>query len=253
MNRKTYKIGCWGKISEEKNIKEQFGRLGLYLIDRAEEKIKEFNQQSLYQKAEIKKNYLKKVDENSIRIKNQFREAYNNFLNESLTSNLIQAKESIINLKNNLLNDLKHELKNQLEEIIVRNYSNYLNFLNERIKSSLEIIDKPPKVIIQLNQKDFSAINRDISKIENLFKNKIEVISSKEDLIGGFKVILEDGKISYNYSIDNMLVKNFIIIEKHLSQIFSETEMEKLQINFERYIKNKKQEIKEYLKEYDQI
>lgn len=166
---------------------------------------------------------------------------------------MIQAKESIINLKNNLLNDLKHELKNQLEEIIVRNYSNYLNFLNERIKSSLEIIDKPPKVIIQLNQKDFSAINRDISKIENLFKNKIEVISSKEDLIGGFKVILEDGKISYNYSIDNMLVKNFIIIEKHLSQIFSETEMEKLQINFERYIKNKKQEIKEYLKEYDQI
>ncbi|MFX1359462.1 MAG: V-type ATP synthase subunit E family protein [Promethearchaeota archaeon] len=223
------------------------------MIDRAEERIKEFNQQLLYQKAEIKKNYLKKVNENSLRIKNQFRETYDTFLNESLTSNLIQAKESIINLKNNFLNDLKRELKNQLEEIIARNYSNYLNFLNERIKSSLEVIDKPPKVIIQLNQKDFSAINRDISKIENLFKNKIEVISSKEDLIGGFKVILEDGKISYNYSIDNMLVKNFIIIEKHLSQIFSETEMEKLQINFERYIKNKKQEIKEYLKEYDQI
>ncbi|MFX1267227.1 MAG: V-type ATP synthase subunit E family protein [Promethearchaeota archaeon] len=223
------------------------------MIDRAEERIKEFNQQLLYQKAEIKKNYLKKVNENSLRIKNQFRETYDTFLNESLTSNLIQAKESIINLKNNFLNDLKRELKNQLEEIIARNYSNYLNFLNERIKSSLEVIDKPPKVIIQLNQKDFSAINRDISKIENLFKNKIKVISSKEDLIGGFKVILEDGKISYNYSIDNLLLKNAIIIEKHLSQIFAETEMEKLQINFERYIKNKKQEIKEYLKEYDQI
>ncbi|MFX0020669.1 MAG: hypothetical protein ACFFAF_18275, partial [Candidatus Hermodarchaeota archaeon] len=134
------------------------------MIDRAEERIKEFNQQLLYQKAEIKKNYLKKVNENSLRIKNQFRETYDTFLNESLTSNLIQAKESIINLKNNFLNDLKRELKNQLEEIIARNYSNYLNFLNERIKSSLEVIDKPPKVIIQLNQKDFSAINRDISK-----------------------------------------------------------------------------------------
>ncbi len=207
----------------------------------------------LYQKTEIKKNYLKRVNENFIRIKNQFIEAYNNFLNESLTSNLIQAKESILNLKNNFLDDLKHELINQLEEIIARNYSNYLNFLIEKIKSSLEIIDKPPKVIILLNQKDFSAINRDLSKIENLFKNKIEIISSKEDFIGGFKVILEDAKISYNYSIDNLLLKNVIVIEEHLSQIFSETEMEKLQIDFERYIKNKKQEIKEYLKEYDQI
>ena len=207
----------------------------------------------LYQKTEIKKNYLKRVNENFIRIKNQFIEAYNNFLNESLTSNLIQAKESILNLKNNFLDDLKHELINQLEEIITRNYSNYLNFLIEKIKSSLEIIDKPPKVIILLNQKDFSAINRDLSKIENLFKNKIEIISSEEDFIGGFKVILEDGKISYNYSIDNLLLKNVIVIEKHLSQIFSETEMEKLQNDFERYIKNKKQEIKEYLKEYDQI
>ncbi len=207
----------------------------------------------LYQKTEIKKNYLKRVNENFIRIKNQFIEAYNNFLNESLTSNLIQAKESILNLKNNFLDDLKHELINQLEEIITRNYSNYLNFLIEKIKSSLEIIDKPPKVIILLNQKDFSAINRDLSKIENLFKNKIEIISSEEDFIGGFKVILEDGKISYNYSIDNLLLKNVIVIEKHLSQIFSKIEMEKLQIDFERYIENKKQEIKEYLKEYDQI
>jgi len=207
----------------------------------------------LYQKTEIKKNYLKRVNENFIRIKNQFIEAYNNFLNESLTSNLIQAKESILNLKNNFLDDLKHELINQLEEIIARNYSNYLNFLIEKIKSSLEIIDKPPKVIFLLNQKDFNAINRDLSKIENLFKNKIEIISSEEDFIGGFKVILEDGKISYNYSIDNLLLKNVIVIEQHLSQIFSETEMEKLQIDFERYIKNKKQEIKEYLKEYDQI
>jgi len=207
----------------------------------------------LYQKTEIKKNYLKRVNENFIRIKNQFIEAYNNFLNESLTSNLIQAKESILNLKNNFLDDLKHELINQLEEIIARNYSNYLNFLIEKIKSSLEIIDKPPKVIFLLNQKDFSVINRDLSKIENLFKNKIEIISSEEDFIGGFKVILEDGKISYNYSIDNLLLKNVIVIEKHLSQIFSETEMEKLQNDFERYIKNKKQEIKEYLKEYDQI
>jgi len=174
-------------------------------------------------------------------------------LNKSLSSNLIQAKESILNLKNKFLDDLKHELIIQLEEIITRNYSNYLNFLIERFKSSIEIIDKPPKIIILLNQKDFNAINKDRAKIENLFKNKIEIISSKEDMIGGFKAILEDGKISYNYSIDNLLIKNIVVIEKHLSQIFSEAELEKIQIDFERYIKNKKQEIKEYLKEYDQI
>jgi len=71
--------------------------------------------------------------------------------------------------------------------------------------------------------------------------------------MGGFTIILEDGKIIYNFTLDNLIEKNFIIIERQFSLIFSEVEIEKLQTDFEEYIKIKKQEIMEYLKKYDQI
>jgi len=225
----------------------------LYLINKAKEEIKDLNQQMLYQKAELKKSYLKKVNDNSIRIKTQFGEAYNNFLNKSLASNLIQAKQSILNLKNKVLEDLKSEFLNHLRENISKNYSNYLKFLIESIRSSTQFIDKPPKVILLLNQRDFRTMAKNSSTIKEIFKNEVEILSSEEEFIGGFKAIIEDDKISYNYSIDNLLAKNMIIIEEQIAKIFSETETEKLQQEFEKFIKNKKQEMKEYLKEYEQI
>jgi len=207
----------------------------------------------LYQKAELKKNYIKKVNDNSQKIKSQFIETYNNFLNKSLTSNLIQAKEAILNLKNKLLDDLKQNILKKLEEIITRNYDNYLDYLIKSIKSSLHMVDKPPKVVILLNQKDFDVFNKNPSKIQSLFKNKIEIALSNNQYMGGFTIILEDGKIIYNFTLDNLIEKNFIIIERQFSLIFSEVEIEKLQTDFEEYIKIKKQEIMEYLKKYDQI
>ncbi|MFX0031478.1 MAG: V-type ATP synthase subunit E [Candidatus Hodarchaeota archaeon] len=234
-------------------MKEQFGQLGLYLTNKAEEEIKEINQQMLFQKAEIKKSYIKRVNEISIRIKNQFVEKYNQFLNKSLSSNLLQAKESILKLKNKFLKDLNRELINQIEKNISDNYNNYLNFLITYIKNSIHLIDKPPKLILILNSRDFSKAKNRILSIKNLFKSEIELISSKDSFIGGFKAIIGDSEITYNYSIDNLLTKNLIKIENQLTKIFSEAEMENVQIEFENYIKHKKNGIEEYIKEYDQL
>jgi len=48
-------------ISEEKELKKQLGNLGRYLIQKAEIEIKELNQKTLFQKAEIKKRILERV------------------------------------------------------------------------------------------------------------------------------------------------------------------------------------------------
>jgi len=67
--------------------------LGMHLINDAQEKIKKLNQQMLYQKAEIRKDFLKRIDESSKKIKNQFANSYKDFLNKSLSSTLLDAKE----------------------------------------------------------------------------------------------------------------------------------------------------------------
>ena len=141
----------------------------------------------------------------------------------------------------------------KIKDLISNNYSNYLQFLTERIKELVHIIDKPPKVIIKLNHRDYDNIKTSASKIKSLFKNDVEIIESDEEFIGGFKVISQGVKINYNYSINAILEKNEIIIEEHLSQEFSEDQIKNLQGNFENFIKNKKLEMKDYLNEYEKI
>jgi vacuolar-type H+-ATPase subunit E/Vma4 len=207
----------------------------------------------LYQKAETKKNYLKRKNEIEIRLKNQFANSYNNFLNKSLASTLIDAKESILNIKNNLLSDLKQSLMLEIKELISNNYSNYLKFLNERIKKLVHKIDKSPKISVILNSIDYENIKKSPTKIGSLFENKVEIILSDEDFIGGFKVIIQEGKVNYDYSINALIDRSTIIIEKYLSNVFSEDKIQDLQHNFEKLIENKKLEMKERLNEYEQI
>ena len=223
------------------------------LINSAQEKIKELNQQMLFQKAEIKKNFLKRTDENSKKIKNQFAVSYKDFLNKSLASTLIDAKESILYLKNNLLSDLKKNLMLKIVDLISNNYPNYLRFLTEKLNNLVSIIDKSPKIIIIFNHKDYENVKDSPSKVKSLFKNEVVINESEDDFIGGFKVILNEGNFQYNYSIDAILDKNIIIIEKFLSQVFSEEKIQELQHDFENFIENKKLEIKDYLIEYGQI
>jgi len=227
--------------------------LGMHLINDAQEKIKKLNQQMLYQKAEIRKDFLKRIDESSKKIKNQFANSYKDFLNKSLSSTLLDAKESILNLKNRMLSDLKDSLKLKIKDLISHKYSNYLQYLTERIKDQVHIVDKPPKVTIILNHKDYDSIKKNPSEVKSLFKNDVEINASEDEFIGGFKIFSKEGKINYNYSIDAILERNLIITEEYLSQVFSEEKIQEIQVNFEKFIENKKFEMKDYLIEYEQV
>lgn len=241
------------RISEEKDLKERFGNLGLYLVEKAKKEINEINRQTLFQKAEIRKSYIDRSNESSLRIRNHFIETYKQFLNSKLSKTLLDSKEEVLKIKNQLVEELKNFIKNYLKEKIEGSYSNYINFIIEKIKENKNFIDKPPKIIILFNSKDFNYFNENPNKLKNLFKNDIEFKKDPHQSIGGFKVILAHGDISFNYSVDDIINENLSIIQQEFSNIISDSEIKEIEINFENFIQNQKQGIKQYLENYDRI
>ena len=241
------------RISEEKDLKERFGNLGLYLVEKAKEEIKEINRQNLFQKAEIRKRYIDRANESSLRTRGHFIETYNQYLNSMLSKTLIDSKEEVLKIKNQLVEKLKNIIKNYLKDNIEDSYSNYINFLIHKIKENKDFIDKPSKIIILFNSKDFNYFNENTNKLKNLFKNAIEIKKDPHQSIGGFKVILANGDISVDYSVDDIINKNLSIIQQEFSNIISDSEIKEIESNFENFIQNQKKGIEQYLVNYDRI
>lgn len=238
-------------ISEETDLKKNVGVLGMFMIDKAQQEIIEIHRKLLFQKAEIRKEYAKKKSEGSSRIKTNFIETYTQFFNNYLTSALLKSKEKTISLKNELLMDLMINLHERIKEKIKNNYSGYIEFLLEFIYSIRNNIDNHGDIIIFLNSKDYNYFNKDLNKIEKNFKNSVIIEQDPEEYIGGFKVSLKQALISYDYTIETMINKNYVDIEIEFSKRFSDINYKKLDVSLEKFIQLKKNEIKEYLKDYD--
>ncbi|MHA1661478.1 MAG: hypothetical protein ACTSUT_20465 [Promethearchaeota archaeon] len=184
-------------------------------------------------------------------MRDKFIENYNQFLNNQLTITLLKSKEELINLKNQLLKDLKIYLYNSIKEKIDKNYLNYINFLLDLIKKISKNIDYSIEIIIFFNLKDYNYFNQNSNKIKNIFKNPITIKQVSDDFLGGFKVALTQDNIFYDYTIDNIIDKNSTLIEMEFSNVISDNEYIELDLEFEELIKKKKQDIEEYLREYD--
>jgi len=243
----------WVKISEEKEFKKQLGNLGRYLIEKAQNEIKELNQKTLFQKAEIKKRFIERSDDRAIKLKQHFIDSYHQFLNQSLSSTLLNGKEKFLNIKNNLIKKLNASLFKLIREKMDNNYASYIDYLLDSIKNVKKTIDKPQEIELIFNHKDYNYFIKNFDKIVDLFKNPIEINEDKRDFIGGFKVSLVGGVISYDYTIDNLINKNSSFIQMEISKIINDSEIKEIEIEFEEFIKNKKKLITEYLTQYDQI
>lgn len=240
-------------ISEEKKLKERFGNLGLYLINKAQEEIKEFNRQNLFQKAEIRKRYLERSNESFMRLKNHFVEAYDQYLNNSLSSTLLELKEKELDLKNNLIQELENSINELMKEKIQTKYEDYVKYLLDYFKDKIDFIDKPTKIEILFNNKDFTYFSKNSKKIDILFKNSFVIKEAPSEFIGGFKVILSDGDISYDYSIDNLITKNSNFIQKKLFDILTESGIKEIERDFAEFIETQKLGLEGHLKKYDRI
>ena len=223
------------------------------MIDKAQKEINEFNRQTLFQKAEIKKRNIERSQERSIKLKEQFIENYDQFLNQSLSSTLLEGKENFLNLKNRLIKELKISLFNRIEVNIKNNYLKYIDFLLGIIKNIKKTVDRPQAIEVIFNAKDYSYFLENFDKIQDLFKNPVEINKDRIDFIGGFKISLDGGLISYDYTIDNLINKKSSFIQIEISKIINDTEIKEIERTFNSLIQNQKTEIIEYLKQYDQI
>ncbi len=241
------------KISEEKELKKRFGNLGLYLIDKAHNEIKELNQKTMFQKGEIKKRFLERSNERSLRLRTHFTENYKHFLNQSLSATLLRAKEKFLNLKNNLITNLTTSLFNLIKEKREKNYSAYIKYLLNLINQVKKTMEKPQDIELIFNDKDYNYFIKNFDKISDLFKNPVEINKDRYDFLGGFKISLVGGVISYDYTIDNLIDKNSSFIQMEIAKILNDTEIKNIEKEYEEFIEEQKKRITEYLIKYDQI
>jgi len=180
-------------------------------------------------------------------------ENYEQFLNQSLSSTFLEGKEKFLNLKNTLINTLKTSLLNRIKKNIKENYMNYIKFLLNTIKTITKIVDKPQAIELIFNSKDYSYFLENFEKIQDQFKNPIEINKDQYDFIGGFKISLGSGLISYDYTIDNIINKKSSFIQIEISKIVNDSEIKEIEKTFNNFVQNQKSKIIEYLKQYDQI
>ncbi|MFX0035769.1 MAG: hypothetical protein ACFE9I_09030 [Candidatus Hermodarchaeota archaeon] len=211
------------------------------------------NQKTLFQKAEIKNRYLERSRERSVKLKNHLIESYVQYLNQSLSSTLLKEKERFLKLKNNLIKELKTSIVNLIREKIEKNYSGYITFLLESIKKVKKDIDKPQGIELILNSKDYNYFIENFDQIAGIFKNPVEINQTKSEFIGGFKISLVEGIIFYDYTIDNIINKKSSFIEMEISKIINDSEIKEIEKEFEKFIRNQKEKIPEYLRLYEQI
>ena len=223
------------------------------MIDKAENEIKELNQKTLFQKAEIKKRFLERSNERSLRLKNHFNENYDQFLNQSLSTTLLKGKEKFLYLKNNLISTLKTTLINLINVELEKKYSAYIKYLLNSITKITKSIDKPQEIELIFNHKDYNYFIKNFDKILDIFKNPVEINEDRYDFIGGFKISLVGGVISYDYTIDNLIDKNSSFIQMEIAKILDDTEIKETEKQYEEFIEEQKKKITEYLVQYDQI
>lgn len=207
----------------------------------------------MFQKADIENKYREKNVENSLKIRNQYIEEYNQYLNNSLSTTLLKIKERFLNLKNRLVKELTNDLYQLIKDKINTNYDNYIKFLLEIIKKNTYNLDKYQEITIFFNSKDYNYFSKNLDKIQNLFNNSVEIKKNDTEIIGGFKILLIEGRLNYDYSISNLIDKNSTYIEMEFSKIVSDSEIKEIEHKFEDFIRNQKLRITEYLKEYDRI
>ena len=200
-----------------------------------------------------KKRYIDKTLERSSKIRKRFVKNYTNYLNQSLSSTLLKGKEIVLIIKNRLINNLKTTLNSLINEKINNNYANYIKYLIDSIKNVKPNIEKHKDIELLLNSKDYDYFLKNFSKLENLFEVPVEIHEDKKDFIGGFKVILGGGLISYDYTIKNLIDKNSVFIQMEISKIIDNIEIKSIENKFDNLIQVQKNKITEVFRSYDQI
>ena len=81
---------------DEENLKKNTGKLGLYMIEDAQQEIKNIQRKILFQKAEIRKDYEERTLRSSQKIREDFKIRFNEILNKSFLDLFIDGEIAAI-------------------------------------------------------------------------------------------------------------------------------------------------------------
>ncbi len=239
--------------SEKEDLKAQVGKLGLYLIEQAKERIKELNQQILFRKAEIKKKYREQEIQKSKNLRAEFIDKYEKKLNTNLSATLLASKQELLDLKNNLIKNFKDAIRRETLQSIDKRYSNYINYLLKTMMEIKEKVKSSESLVINLNLRDFNYFSTHISKVKNIFGEKVVIKESSGIDVGGFKLEMPQEEIIYNYSLENTLNKNFDLLEQKISNQVKDARIKDEQDGFEKFVEEIREKMEDTLIIYDRI
>ncbi len=239
-------------MSEEKPLKERFGKLGLYLVEKAQNEIKDINQLNLFQKARIKKKIMETFQERSDKIKSDFAKEYEKFCNNSLSVTLLKSKDYLLHLKNRLIKELKEDLKKEIEKKITSDYLNYIDYLVRKIAKFNKNSKESSQISLSLNSRDYVYISKHKKELEGKAGFEFQIHKSMQDFIGGFKITVDQNLITFDNTLDNLIEKNQSIIEKEFTSVISEEGIQKVGNQFENFIQKMKNNVEDYFNRYEQ-
>ena len=242
---------------EQNELKEkkEFGNLGLYLVENAEDEIKEIERKQVLLNSSLKKRKNERIEQILNKKVKQFKDQYNSQINESTVSILLDVKNQLLNLKNKLIFNFKNDFKEELALKISKNYDQYINYLLKIIKEEVDNLKVPNKMKLILNSNDYDYLNNHKELLQSLQIDNYELQKSEKDSIGGYILVIPEESFILNYMLENQINLKTNAFESLLTRELSPLEESYYDINdkFEKSIEAIRNKIQNYLEKLEEL
>ena len=239
----------------EFNLKKEFGKLGLYLVENAENEIKEVERKQVLLNSSLKKRTNERIEQILNKKKKQFKDQYNSQINESTVSILLDVKNKLLDLKNKLIFDFKNDFKEELALKISKNYDQYIKYLLKLMKEKVDDLKVHKKMTFILNSNDYNYLNNHKGLLQSLKIDNYELRKSEKESIGGYILIIPEESFILNYMLENQINLNTNAFESLLTEELSSLEESYYDINekFEKSIEDIRNKIQIYLQKLEEL
>ncbi|MFX1497596.1 MAG: hypothetical protein ACFFBH_08730 [Promethearchaeota archaeon] len=237
------------------NLKKEFGKLGLYLVENAENEIKEIERKQVLLNSSLKKRKNERIEQILNKKKKQFKDLYISEINESTVSILLDVKNQLLDLKNKLIFNFKNDFKKEIALKISKNYDQYINYLIKIIKEKVEDLKIHKKTIFILNSGDYNYLNNHKGLLQSLQIDNYELKKSEKEYIGGYMLKIPEESFILNFMLENQINLKTNEFESLLTDELSSLEETFYEINerFEKSIADIRNNIQIYLEKLEEL
>ena len=242
---------------EQNELKEkkEFGNLGLYLVENAEDEIKEIERKQVLLNSSLKKRKNERIEQILNKKVKQFKDQYNSQINESTVSILLDLKNQLLDLKNKLIFNFKNDFKEELAIKISKNYDQYIKYLLRIIKEKVDDLKVHKKMLLILNSDDYNYLNNHKGLLQSLQIDNYELQESEKESIGGYILMIPEESFILNYMLENQINLKTNAFESLLTRDLSSLDESYYDINekFEKSIDAIRNKIQIYLEKLEEL